>query len=535
MPRRQGATQPSRPPDRTQPPGITLLAALRTVLHDASWPLRWARQTIRRTRLRIVRRGGRLTWRGRVLLALTTLPITPICAAAASADDATGGRPASGALASFDALGASGIRISQYELSIYDGSGRFNAVIFDSGNPVIDVVGSVWGTIVGSEAPDPIKMFYAAVLGMMWDFYRLIVGVSLWLYQLATGYGWMDWLVEPARIVADAFQEVLAEIGLRPLALSIAGLVCVVWMARGRWAAGVSQLFLSLVIAALATGVLAHPVDRLAGPEGALKKAHQFGLQLSAVISSGAADSCVSANATTAELQKCTSGQIVDILLRGPHQVVNYGANIDADGKCRAVYDEVLKQGLWGDDPTPRSRMAQCKVAYGDYAYGVGPNQIATLAVVGFGGWCLLLFMAALTLVLLIASLTVVWEAVKLVINLIKAILPGASRGSLYQGIAQVGAALAVTVAAQVVLSVYVLALQKIIVSTARDGVDPNKTFLIIDLVILSATVVLIKYRAAARRSARHFADRLTALGTTGPTRLPAQGHGLRTALSVAG
>jgi hypothetical protein len=439
-------------------------------------------------------------------------------------------------MASFDTVGASGISLSQYELNIYDGSGRFNAVLFDStGNPILDAIGSIIGTISSSEGPDPGKMAWAWVLNVQWELYRLFVGISCWLYNLANSYAWLDWIIKPARQAANAFEHVIGETNVRPLALSIAGTICIIWIALGRYAKGLSQLFITFFIAALATGALAHPVDTLAGPGGALDKTHQFGLELSAALASGADDACTDAHATAQTLQRCSTGQLVDTFMRAPHQMVNYGANIDADGKCRAVYDEVLKQGLWGDDPTPRSRMGQCKIAYADHAYDIGANQAGTMAIVGFGGACLLILMSVLALMLLTASLTVVWEAARLPALLVKGMLPGGSRASLYQGTAQVAVALGVTLTAQVILSVFLLVLRALLVDSVQSGVDPIQTFFVIDLMIIGGVVMLVRHRSALRRNARHLADRLTAMGGSGPTRLPSQGHGLRTALGIAG
>ena len=63
-------------------------------------------------------------------------------------------------------------------------------------------------------------------------------------------------------------QSVVNRIGASGALLTITAVVAVVWMMRGRWATGIWELSIALVIAALASGVFASPVRMLAGDTG---------------------------------------------------------------------------------------------------------------------------------------------------------------------------------------------------------------------------------------------------------------------------
>ena len=53
-------------------------------------------------------------------------------------------------------------------------------------------------------------------------------------------------------------------------------------MAKGKWALGIFELFASLVIAALAVGAFANPVEKVAGDSGLIMQTRDVGLDLAA-------------------------------------------------------------------------------------------------------------------------------------------------------------------------------------------------------------------------------------------------------------
>lgn len=457
-------------------------AGLAVVLGDLLAPARRCRSAWRGWRTR-----GQLTTAGRVKVTLTTL-ILAIGGGATSAAAAGGG---AGVLNTFDAAGSSGIKISQFTLDVDHGG-----------------------------FTDPVKAVTALILSMLWDTYREAVGVAIWLYNQATSYGWVDAALGPARSFAAGLENVIIQVGVIPLALTIAAFIGGGWMLRGRWAGGLAELAVSCVLAVLATGALSHPVDLVAGSDGLLGRAEQFGTELSAVIVSGGTAS----SSDPAALKQQTTAALVDAFLRGPHELVNYGAVIDDDPKCKAVYDKVMAAGPYTDS-TARDALGACRSSYGDYAANPSTEQMSGMLVLLPGGTLLLLLVIALAVVMFAASAVVIWEAAKLAWSMVKGIIPGAGRDGLYQGLAAVAVSLAINVGALAFLSIYVLILRGALEQKPGQARNPAATFMMVDLLLIVAIVVLFRWRSQARQAARRMAERASRMGPGSATRLPSGGH----------
>ena len=63
-------------------------------------------------------------------------------------------------------------------------------------------------------------------------------------------FGWLHVVAIPMIAVGDAMQSVVQRVGAVPVLLTIAAVVAVAWMMRGRWATGIFELAMALVIAA---------------------------------------------------------------------------------------------------------------------------------------------------------------------------------------------------------------------------------------------------------------------------------------------
>ncbi len=406
------------------------------------------------------------------------LPVVPpaVPAPAAEQSDGPSGNPL---LRGLGLTGASGVPLENYELSI-DGGG----------------------------ITDPTQAVSAMSLRLLWDLYRITIGLAAWTYQTTTGFEWMEPIVDPFITSATAVREVVADIGLIPLLLTVAAFVTGLWLVRGRWATGLTELLISCALAALAVGVLSNPVAVVAGQDGLLPQTQRFGTELSTVIATGGAPR----SSTSEELRAETAGVIVDAFVRTPHQLLNYGAVLDVqDPGCAAVLDEALQEGPWGLDATVRERVGDCESTYRETADNPGPTTVATMVVLLPGAAVLALMMLVLSLGLLVSTVVVLLESVRLVLSLVLGIVPGSGRGNLMSSVSSIAVALVMTVGTLALAAVFVLVVTSLLAASS-DFADPAVTFIMVTLFVTVALVVLVAFRARARSMAQRLSQRLAAL-----------------------
>lgn len=104
---------------------------------------------------------------------------------------------------------------------------------------------------------------WAGTMSMLWEIYRFVIVVHIWVLDWVLSMSWLDFLLAPLKVISTVVQAMIAEIGLLNLTLIILACVVGYWLIRGRSAGGMVELLIGCVIAALATGALAfhHAVD----------------------------------------------------------------------------------------------------------------------------------------------------------------------------------------------------------------------------------------------------------------------------------
>ena len=170
-------------------------------------------------------------------------------------------------------------------------------------------------------------------------------------------------IAAPMIAVGDAMQSVVHRIGAVPVLLTVAAVVAVAWMMRGRWATGIFELSMALVIAALATGVFAQPVRMVAGDNGLIVQSQQWGLELSTAL----ADPSAAPGQNPEQLRKAQTGLLVDTFVRIPTEMINFGRVLDG-GKCESDYTDVIQAGPYGGESDIRDKVGDCDSALKDYA-----------------------------------------------------------------------------------------------------------------------------------------------------------------------
>ena len=137
----------------------------------------------------------------------------------------------------------------------------------------------------GITSPD--KFFWASITDACWGAYRSWCALSLWFLDWVLSFTWVQTIAAPLLSVGNAMQQVVTRLGLVPTFLTLTALLAGLWMLKGRHTTAIWEVGIACVIAALASGVFAQPVQMIAGQNGYIVKANQTGQELAAALATG--------------------------------------------------------------------------------------------------------------------------------------------------------------------------------------------------------------------------------------------------------
>lgn len=368
----------------------------------------------------------------------------------------------------------------------------------------------------GMTSPD--KFFWSVLVDIAWQIYRGVCAISLWFLDWVLSFTWVPTVAAPLLAVGDAMQAAVNGIGLVPTMLTLCALVAVMWMARGRWATGIWELAMALVIASLASGVFAQPVRMIAGPDGFIVQASQVGQQLAAELATGEA-----AGMTPQELRAQQTGMLVDTFIRQPTQMVNFGQVLDGT-ECEAAYNDVVAAGPYGNDADVRDRMKDCDERLHEYAST--PTAAMALGAIMFSPAAFVVLGLALVLAgsVVAAGCWAMYQALRAIITLIMGLLPGGGRGSLLLTITETLVSLLIIVFTSVFLGIFLLVIQALF--AGADG-EITKTFLIVDILIVVGIIVYWRARNSIKAMSKRLAGWMAQRPGASATRLPERSPGL--------
>jgi len=167
--------------------------------------------------------------------------------------------------------------------------------------------------------------------------------------------------------------------------------------------------------------------------------------------------------------------------------------------------------------------MKDCNASMGDYADNPNSGMAISTIILSPSAIFVLLFALLLCVAVMLAVVTVLYESLKLIVVMVWAILPGESRGSLWQTFANLVMALATMTFAVVFLTAYLLLLQSVFSSSNSGSNGVMATFIFIDLLIFMGIIMFWRGRTALKRSAARLAAMMAKRPAGGsPSRLPA-------------
>ena len=409
---------------------------------------------------------------------ITVLLLAPLPAVAASI---TASSQTPGALAWITLTDSRGISIWNYEMSI------------DRGDGII---------------PNPGKMFWSSLVDMLWSSYRAWVALAIWFLDWVMGLDWLTLAAAPFITIGTAMEAVVAKIGVTNTFLLVTFVAAVVWIIRGRWATGIWEVTMSLVIGALAAGVLAHPVKMIAGPDGWIATAQRSGQEVAVELTGG--EGGLSGTQTQA---------LVDVFVRKPHELLNFGKILDGTD-CEGAYTNVVRGGPYGSESDIRDAVGGCDEALGEYAENPSVSMVIDGIFMGLGAGVLVLLVVSIGGSVLIAGMVLLWESAKGIINLLIGLLPGAARGPLFTTVGTIATRLALFFVSSIFLGLLVLLIDELLGSDAT-----ARVFLLVDVVLLVAVVAWWRQRRNLEAASTRLAQALAARPGAGPVRLPSPGQ----------
>lgn len=361
-----------------------------------------------------------------------------------------------------------------------------------------------YGLSLGGEEGFTLKAIADAVgyilAGLLWDIYRLFVAIGLWLIDWSLRFQVIDIFAGVATKLAAALSSTIAQVGVVGAMMAAAAVYFILSVNRGQLARGLTAFLTSFVMAAL----VQHPgmslVDPLSGPQGALTQSRDLGMAMAVDITTAGQ---VTGQKNEDVLRQQTVAKIADVVMRTPHQLINYGAVVD--DKCVKTYDEVLKAGAGLEDA--RTKMAGCDEKY--KAASETPLQAATgIFLIGPGGGIILVIGLILAIGLTLVVVLALVEAAGLIWQLLKAILPGDSRSHVFESLAIVGVCLVTIVATIFMLGLLVVTIDAVF---ADKSTNPIIGFVLLDITLLIAGgylfMALFKARKRGQKIGRKIAE----------------------------
>ncbi|MFE2533706.1 hypothetical protein [Streptomyces sp. NPDC059371] len=232
----------------------------------------------------------------------------------------------------------------------------------------------------------------AFALSGLFTLIRLLVGLAGWAVELAFRFPLLKILARPAQKVADTYTSVVVEtLGLKGLLLAWAFVFAGFMIVRGRVGRGLGEIFLTLLIGALASSTLIRP-DTLLGTNGPLGQSQQvaaevarqsvasydWGGKLASTdpcdgLAGGAEIKCLQREGegpvSAAEVARPLQDSITNALIVKPYMLLQYGRILDpakpSERKAYAVHLKWITGGYKvGAHVTDEGRAA-CKKVHG--------------------------------------------------------------------------------------------------------------------------------------------------------------------------
>ncbi len=363
--------------------------------------------------------------------------------------------------------------------------------------------GSPWNPLnVDSE-------IFSTLAGMFWVWYRDMVAVQVWVLDWVLGMDWLGYLLAPLAGLSIIVQGMIAQIGLLNLMLIILAFVVGFWLLKGRYAGGFMELLIGCLIAALATTFLANPMATIGGDQGVIIQSRDAGMD----IATGFATEGASFEQDSTVIRDGLKGQLVDTLLRVPHQIINYGSVIDGTG-CEDTYTENVGR----EDAV--DAIGGCDDAYQEAASTVDAGTVVSTLSLLTTGFVFLLLSVVIVGGTIFAVVLLGWSAIKLLWQLPVGVISSGTRAQLFRTFASVLFGCILVAMA----TMFLVAWMKILLGfyDATSGLPFLVRLYLFNTLVIAGAVFYVLMGASVRAALRGLADKLAAAGVPSQVGEPA-------------
>lgn len=340
-----------------------------------------------------------------------------------------------------------------------------------------------------------------------WGLYWMPTALTIWFLDFVLAMSWLDLLLTPFEALASTLDAIMGTLGLRGVMLLVLGLSVAVMLLRGRPGAGMANLGMGVLIAALGAGLLANPYAAVGASDGAIRTARDAGLELvDAINSSGASIT----NPAAAGDGNPLTQSLATTLLRTPYQLINYGAVIDG-GSCEQVFNEVV-----GGD-SARAEIGSCDSALGDVADNPTAEMLAASGFLHFVLIAFVIFGLVLGILALISVLGAAWAGVRLAFDLVVGIATHFGRSTLGRSAAMLAFSLTMIAGVYAFIAAWMLIIADVMKVDSDNPILAGvpimvRIYLMAVMLLIGCGVAVIMRRGLKRRfeAAGH---RLAAIG----------------------
>ncbi|MFC4469246.1 hypothetical protein ACFPH6_32820 [Streptomyces xiangluensis] len=232
----------------------------------------------------------------------------------------------------------------------------------------------------------------AFALSGLFTLIRLLVGLAGWAIEVAFRFPLLKILISPAQKVADAYNDVVVDtLGLKGLLLAWAFAFAGFMIVRGRVGRGLGEIFLTLLIAALAASAFVRP-DYLLTQDGPLGQGQQVAAEVAKesvnsynwggkLASRGPCDGmagmqevkCLQreneAPVSATDVARPLQDSVTNALIVKPYMLLQYGRILDpskdSDRKAYAVHLKWVIGGYQANAQNKEDREGACRLLYG--------------------------------------------------------------------------------------------------------------------------------------------------------------------------
>lgn len=369
------------------------------------------------------------------------------------------------------------------------------------------------------QALYPVRLIRGVLLSLCWAIYTMSTYFIIAAIDFILGLTWLEWLLSPFNFLAGTVSTTIGKLILIPLALTCSALAGAILWGKGAKGTALTEVFIALILSAVAASPIAAPMTYLQGENSALSRSIEYGNEIGNEITTDP-------NQKETNSDSAIDAAIIDVALRTPAQVLSWGKALD--GQCSTKFDEKAKSGA--DAEEIRKAINTCDEEAKEANETDSMTAFAFMMIFNiafFGLWAIVLVMLFFiikdTFFALLNAINVTWRAPL-------AVFPWGTRYGFYKSFAQMVVNIIAVGACVTVTAIYLWLYGK--VTAATSGAAMIYGNVILGIIALVMAYTLYKMKKNGKSLGRALAERMSHLGTS---RTPTQKQPSKLANRVKG